>query len=370
MRGAACWLRWDRPERCGELVPCVKTREGLRYRGEPHRSEPFPRPDRAQHRTCHRARRSCEGNQAKRHTHAENPLIPPNPTTLRGAGRPRVRAQSLRGEKILENVGFYRKTNLLYCPIPSPAKSQILWGRNSTEGTKSDRNLPLPTSDQQKSKKNPEKQRASGGAAIRRVGPRRRGRKASRSPENTTSKASQRHIKGNSEGRRRGAGGGGGAGNLPSIQEFSAQIKLLLCSFPQKRGNRADNPGRSRPHGASTYSPLRFKSVCGEKNALEKGWGWGGGQRFSPSSFSPPYGLRLPCSSAGLSCRRLQHRLSRQAGAAAHFKVRNRLPGPDSRIKTIEAQCWWEKIEKQAVALSGYLPFWLKQILLFLFFLF
>lgn len=54
--------------------------------------------------------------------------------------------------------------------------------------------------------------------------------------------------------------------------------------------------------------------------------------RFSPSSFSPPYGFRLPCRTVGLSCRRLQHQLSRQAGAA-HFKVRSRLPGPDSCIK-------------------------------------
>lgn len=33
--------------------------------------------------------------------------------------------------KIPENVRFYTKTNLLYCPIPSAPKSQILWGRYS-----------------------------------------------------------------------------------------------------------------------------------------------------------------------------------------------------------------------------------------------
>lgn len=54
--------------------------------------------------------------------------------------------------------------------------------------------------------------------------------------------------------------------------------------------------------------------------------------RFSASSFSPPYGFRLPCRTVDLSCRRLQHQLNREAGAA-HFKVRNRLPGPGSCIK-------------------------------------
>lgn len=72
----------------------------------------------------------------------------------------------------------------------------------------------------------------------------------------------------------------------------------------------------------------------------------GGSERLFSLLLSPPYGSRLPCSSVGLSCRRLQHRLSRQAGAAAHFKVRNRLLGPDSRIKTIEAQCSWKKKRK------------------------
>lgn len=86
-----------------------------------------------------------------------------------------------------------------------------------------------------------------------------------------------------------------------------------------------------RLHDASTYSPFRLESVYGEENALERKK-----YRFSPSSFTPPYGFRLPCRTVGLSCRRLQHQLSRQAGAA-HFKVRNRLPGPDSCIKTIAA---------------------------------
>lgn len=56
-------------------------------------------------------------------------------------------------------------------------------------------------------------------------------------------------------------------------------------------------------------------------------------QRFSSSSsFSPPSGFRLPCRTLGLSCRRLRHQLSRQAGAA-HFKARHRPPGPGSCIQ-------------------------------------
>lgn len=84
----------------------------------------------------------------------------------------------------------------------------------------------------------------------------------------------------------------------------------------------------SRLRNASTYSPFRFESVYGEKKGTRKRKKY----RFSPSSFSLPYGFRLPCCTVGLSCRRLQHQLSRQAGAA-HFKVRNLLPGPDSCIK-------------------------------------
>lgn len=124
--------------------------------------------------------------------------------------------------------------------------------------------LPLPTSEPRNGRKKPKSseeraaERVPVGGAEKRPVP----------PENATSKASQRHIKGNSEGRRRGGGGGrrggwgGGTGNLPSIQELSAQIQLLGGSCPS-------NPLRSRPHGASTYGPFRLKSVCGEKNALE-----------------------------------------------------------------------------------------------------
>lgn len=87
------------------------------------------------------------------------------------------------------------------------------------------------------------------------------------------------------------------------------------------------------------------------KNALERGGKKR--ERLFSLLLSPPYGCRLPCSSAALSCRRLQHRLSRQAGAAAHFKARNRLPGPDSRIKTTEAQCSWKKKRKKKKNTSG-----------------
>lgn len=114
--------------------------------------------------------------------------------------------------------------------------------------------------------------------------------------------------------------------NLPSIHEFSSQNfnSSCCCFYPQKA--RIFHSARLRD--ASTYSPFRFESVYGEKNALERKKKY----RFSPSSFSPPSGFRLPCRTVGLSYRRLQHQLSRQAGAA-HFKVRNRLPGPDSCIK-------------------------------------
>lgn len=98
----------------------------------------------------------------------------------------------------------------------------------------------------------------------------------------------------------------------------------------------------TRPHtvrsGSSRFAGRKMHSR-GKKKKKEN--------RFSPSSFSPPYGFRLPCSSVGLSCRRLQHRLSRQAGAAAHFKDSDRPPGPDSRIKTTEAQWWWGKNGKK-----------------------
>lgn len=71
--------------------------------------------------------------------------------------------------------------------------------------------------------------------------------------------------------------------------------------------------------------------------------------RFSPSSFSPPFAFRLPCRTVGLSCRRLQHQLSRQAGAA-HFKVRNRLPGPDSCIKNNSVLSHWKKYQTDVEA--------------------
>lgn len=129
--------------------------------------------------------------------------------------------------------------------------------------------------------------------------------------------------------------GGTHSRNLPSIHEFFPQIKLHLFFFlfyfihtTQKKKRKARVIHSARLHDASTYSPFRFESVYGEKNALERKKKY----RFSPSSFSPPYGFRLPCRTVGLSCRRLQHQLSRQAGAA-HFKVRHRLPGPDSCIK-------------------------------------
>lgn len=150
------------------------------------------------------------------------------------------------------------------------------------------------------------------------------------------------HIKGNSEGRRR-----GDFGNLPSIQEFSAQIKLLLrCLFGffiQKRGRKPriihSVPRATRPHTVRSGLSRLWGEKCTEEGGKKSG-------RLFSLLLSPPYGSRLPCSSAAPSCRRLQHRLSRQAGAAAHFKVRNRLPGPDSRIKTIEALCAWEKKRK------------------------
>lgn len=82
----------------------------------------------------------------------------------------------------------------------------------------------------------------------------------------------------------------------------------------------------ARPHtvrsGSSRFTEKKMHSREEEKNIY----------RFSASSFSPPYGFRLPCRTVDLSCRRLQHQLNREAGAA-HFKVRNRLPGPGSCIK-------------------------------------
>lgn len=106
--------------------------------------------------------------------------------------------------------------------------------------------------------------------------------------------------------------------NLPSIQEFSL-LKLNSSCWVVSTQKSAYNPQYS-VHIQSVQVWVGKMNWRGKKH------------RFSPSSFSPPYGFRLPCRSVGLSCRRLQHQLSRQAGAA-HFKVRNRLPGPDSCIK-------------------------------------
>lgn len=208
---------------------------------------------------------------------------PPHTEQLSTVWNDRVCAQGVSGggggEKILENVGFYRKTNLRYCPIPSAAKSPIWWGRNSTGGTK---RPPAPNFRAPKWKKKAQKQRGASGRAS----PGRRGRKASRSPRERhfkgESTAHQRELRRKEEGwRRRSSGwvGGGGTGNLPSIQELSAQIQLLGGSCPS-------NPLRSRPHGASTYGPFRLKSVCGEKNALETREG--GGSAFLPPPFLLP----------------------------------------------------------------------------------
>lgn len=174
------FLRWrsvnSAPNRdpCGQLVPCVNVREAPLRCGAATTGAPLKpggstgggstggggAPD--QRHTCHSARPSCGENNAERHTHAKNCLIPPHHhhhhrTTLHGVERPRVRAGSQwgggGGEKILENVGFYRKTNLRSCPIPSAAKSPIWWGRNSTGGTKRERDLPLPTSDHRNGRK-------------------------------------------------------------------------------------------------------------------------------------------------------------------------------------------------------------------------
>ncbi len=166
-------------------------------------------------------------------------------------------------------------------------------------------------------------------------------RKVANFPQNITSKASQQHIKGCSNG-----GQFEEAHTLVTYhRSTSSRLKCnSSCFYPPKKAHIIHS---NRLHDASTYSPFRFESVYGEENALERKK-----YRFSPSSFSPPYGFRLPCRTVGLSCRRLQHQLSRQAGAA-HFKVRNRLPGPDSCIKTIAACCLQIK-RKQVAELPGY----------------
>lgn len=56
--------------------------------------------------------------------------------------------------------------------------------------------------------------------------------------------------------------------NLPSIHEFSSKNfnSSCCCFYPQKA--RIFHSARLRD--ASTYSPFRFESVYGEKNALER----------------------------------------------------------------------------------------------------
>lgn len=235
----------------------------------------------------------------------------------------------------------------------------------------------LPTTQKKKSRKRQKKprqtKRATCGGAIRRPVPA-GGAEERPVPPRTLL---QRRVNGTSKGTPKEGGGrrGGWGGTLVTYHRSkSSPLKLnsccsvsLGCFYPEKRGGNAYNPQRS-PRDASTFSPFRFESVCGVKNALERGGKKH--ERLFSLLLSPPYGCRLPCSSAALSCRRLQHRLSRQAGAAAHFKARNRLPGPDSRIKTTEAQCSWKKKKKNKKKYKRRFPdvshrLWIIQIPLF-----
>lgn len=137
-------------------------------------------------------------------------------------------------------------------------------------------------------------------------------------PQNVASKASQKHIKENSN--------GGEFEEAQSLPTYHRSTSLFLgvnsAVFLSTKG--AYNPHFWFPH--KTTRPNTVGSF------LRVGWKK---SRFFSSPFSSLcFQAAMPLSRSLLSCRRLQHQLKREAGAA-HFKVTNRLPGPDSCIKQL-----------------------------------
>lgn len=146
-----------------------------------------------------------------------------------------MRAES-GGKKILENVHFYTKTNLLYCPIPSAPKSQILWGevfqkkaRRATAASC----FQVPTAQIAKTPK--KTKRATCGGPIRRLVPA-GGAERRPVPRRTLL---QRRVNGTSKGTPE----EGGGGTLVTYHRSkSSPLKLNSCSsvclpfFIQKRG--------------------------------------------------------------------------------------------------------------------------------------
>lgn len=93
--------------------------------------------------------------------------------------------------------------------------------------------------------------------------------------------------------------------------------------------------------------PFRFHSVCGgkerererkctreEKKEKKK-------KRALSSllPFSPPHGFRLPCRTVGLSCRRLQHRLSQPTGCWSSSALQSQEPTAGSRQLHRDEEC-------------------------------
>lgn len=138
--------------------------------------------------------------------------------------------------------------------------------------------------------------------------------------------------------------------NLPSIRHFSLSLSLRQ----QQLGAAVKiQTGAQKAlviiHIQSTCSQSRsgstrfvgVKRERGRENALERRRRRRKKKRALSSllPFSPPHGFRLPCRTVGLSCRRLQHRLSQPTGCWSSSALQSQEPTAGSRQLHRDEEC-------------------------------